>query len=171
MFSARRAVGLGLLAIALVGCGGVPSATEDFFAKASPIPTPLGVLVQFGPVSYTNWGEKNAHGEIRRTMDAGDFYFRGTFLRGDRGQKLRLEIQNVAEQLHNLSLPEQGVDQDILPGIGRVHVEVTFPQSDGVQFFCKYHTAQGMNGLLLVGGARLQSVASASPIPGPQTGE
>jgi plastocyanin len=29
-------------------------------------------------------------------------------------------------------------------------VTVTFPQSGELQFLCKYHTAQGMNGLLRV---------------------
>jgi hypothetical protein len=45
---------------------------------------------------------------------------------------------------------------------------VTFPQSGGLQFFCKHHTAQGMNGLLLVGDATPQSVGSPSPSPSPQ---
>ena len=165
MLSARRVVGLGVLAIALVGCGGVLSATADIFAPASPTPTPLGVLVQVGPVPYTFWGERNAHGEKTRTLDAGDFYFKGTFIRGDRGQTLTLEIQNVAEQFHNFSLPAQGLDQNIPPRTVRVNVAVTFPQSGGVQFFCKYHTAQGMNGMLLVGGATPQSIAIPKPQP------
>jgi plastocyanin len=165
MLSARRVLGLSVLAIALIGCGGAPPATADLFAKASPIPTPLGVLVQFGGVTYTNWGERNAHGENTRKLDAGDFYFSGTFLRGNRGQRLILEIQNVAEQFHNFSLPAQGLDQDIPPRTVRVNVAVTFPQSGGVQFFCKYHTAQGMNGLLLVGGVPLQSATIPKPQP------
>jgi plastocyanin len=96
-------------------------------------------------------------------MDAGDFYFKGTFIRGESGQELTLEIQNVADQVHNFSLPEQGLDQDIPPDSDRVDVDVRFPQSGGLQFFCKYHTARGMNGLLLAGQATPQSVASPQP--------
>jgi plastocyanin len=168
MLSARRLAGLAVLALALFGCGQASLANGEFFARASPIPTPLGVPFQIGQVTYTNWGEKNVHGEETRGMDAGNFFFRGTFFRGNRGQTLTLEIQNVTDRVHNFSLPAQGIDQDIPPGSGRVNVAVTFPQSGGLRFFCKYHAAQGMNGLLVVGGARLQSVAIPSPSPGPQ---
>jgi plastocyanin len=136
-----------------------------------------GELVQLGQVTYSNWGERDAEGERRRGLDAGDFYYKGTFIHGEPGQTLTLEINNVAGQVHNISIPGQAVDTDIPPDSARVNVDVTFPTSGGVQFFCKYHTARGMNGLLLVGDATPQSFAgppaagspqpAASPSPAP----
>jgi plastocyanin len=182
MLRVCRGLGLSLLAIALVGCGGSPSASKPSqgagasATKGSPVPkvSPIGrgqgELVQLGQVTYANWGERDAAGERRRGLDAGDFYFKGTFIQGDPGQTLTFEINNVAGQVHNLSIPGQGVDQDIPPGGARVNVDVTFPVSGGVQFFCKYHTARGMNGLLLVGDTTPQAFAGAQPVTSPQPG-
>jgi plastocyanin len=175
MFSARRVVGLGLLAVALVGCGGAPATSKppqgarSTVPKASSIDNPNGELVQIGQITYANWGVRDSIGDKTRELDAGDFYFKGTFIQGEPGQTLTLQINNPAEQVHNFSLPAQGLDRDIPPGIARVNVEVTFPDSGGLQFFCKYHTARGMNGLLLVGDVPPLSAVSPSPVPSPQT--
>ena len=93
-------------------------------------------------------------------MDAGDFYFKGTFIRGNPGQVLTMELKNVADQVHNFSLPAQGLNQDIPPkGHAPLSVAVTFPASGELQFLCKYHTAQGMNGLLRVSENKPESPA------------
>jgi plastocyanin len=189
MVSARCVLGLGVIAVALLGCSGAPPASKPgapaaskppqgagapaaksgAAPKPSPVPTPAGELVQIGSVTYANWGVRDAAGDPTRELDAGDFYFKGTFIQGEPGQKLTLAIQNVAEQVHNISLPMQGIDRDIPPKSGRVNMEVTFPGSGSVQFFCKYHTARGMNGLLLVGDVPPLAAASPSPVPSSQT--
>ena len=177
MFSARRLVGLGVLMAALIGCGGAPAVTKDRAAtepnppakdraatKPARTTTDSGELVQIGSVTYANWGHRDAREDKTRSLDAGDFYFKGTFIQGQPGQKLTLELKNVADQVHNFSLPTQGLDQDIPPRSDpRVNVDVTFPASGELQFLCKYHTAQGMNGLLLLSDAAPQSVAEPSP--------
>jgi plastocyanin len=162
MVSARRVLGLGVLTVALVGCGGMP-----FADKSTPTPPPAGELVQIGQVTYANWGVRDSVGDTTRELDAGDFYFKGTFIRGEPGQKLTLAISNTAAQVHNISIPGQGLDRDLPPSNSRVTVDVTFPDSGSVQFFCKYHTAQGMNGLLVVGDVPPLSAVSPSPVPSP----
>src|SRR5215208_6505794 len=157
MVSARWVLGLGVLAVALLGCSGAPPASKPGAPaaskppqgagapaaksaagpKGSPVPTPAGELVQIGSVTYANWGVRDAAGDPTRELDAGDFYFKGTFIQGEPGQALTLQIQNVADQVHNISLPAQGIDQDIPPKSGRVKVEVTVPDSSSVQYFCK----------------------------------
>ncbi len=149
MVRARRVLGMSVLAIALIGCVGAPSATTGFVVKPSPTARPAGELIQVGQVTYATWGERDVRGAKIREMDAGDSYFRGTFLRGEPGQQLILTIDNVANQGHNFSLPAQGLDQHLPPRSDRVDVVVTFPQSGGLQFFCKHHTAEGMNGCSL----------------------
>ncbi len=63
-----------------------------------------------------------------------------------------LEIENDSGTLHNISVVELHLDKNIPPK-SKVTVEVTFPQAGALHFFCKFHTAIGMNGALLVGDA------------------
>jgi plastocyanin len=44
-----------------------------------------------------------------------------------------------------------------------VVVEITFPSSGVVRFFCKFHMSRGMNGELLTGDAQPQAVSSQNP--------
>lgn len=80
-------------------------------------------------------------------VQANDYSFTPSILRGRPGQKVRLEIENESGTLHNISIPGQKLDKDIPPK-GRVVAEVTFPQTGVVRFFCKFHSALGMNGEL-----------------------
>ena len=69
------------------------------------------------------------------------------------GQKLKVEIENESSTLHSFTIPEQNLDMDIPPK-GKVLVEVTFPPSGVVRFFCRFHSALGMDGELLTGDAK-----------------
>lgn len=168
MFATRRVIGVGILAMTLIGCTGIPLPANKTLAKPSPPAGPTGELTQLGQITYANWGGRHASGMATFDMDAGDFYFKGTFIQGEPGQKLTLEIRNVAAQTHNFSLPAQGIDRDIPLLSARVNVDVTYPESGTVQFFCKYHTARGMNGQLLVGNAMPDTMANPSPDASPQ---
>ena len=66
------------------------------------------------------------------------------------GQKLKVEIENESSTLHSFTIPEQNLDMDIPPK-GKAVVAVTFPPSGVVRFFCKFHSALGMEGELLTG--------------------
>lgn len=66
------------------------------------------------------------------------------------------------EHVDNFSIPNQRVDKDIPPK-GKLLVEVTFPTSGVVRFFCKFHSALGMNGMLLTGDAKPLAVSVRNP--------
>jgi plastocyanin len=102
---------------------------------------------------------KDVSGLAEVDLEADEYYFEPAFLRGTPGQKLKLEIENESNTLHSFTIPEQKVDMDIPPK-GKIVVEVTFPQSGLVGFFCKFHSALGMNGELLTGDAKPQAVRS-----------
>ena len=176
MFSARRLVGLSVLMAALIGCGGAPAVTKDRAAtELIPPPRTGPRRSQHGPLPIRgNWSKS-----ARSRTPTGDI---GTPVRTKRvhwtraistskerssratRQKLTLELKNVADQVHNFSLPTQGLDQDIPPRSDpRVNVDVTFPASGELQFLCKYHTAHGMGRLLLLSDAGPQSVAEPCP--------
>jgi YVTN family beta-propeller protein len=90
--------------------------------------------------------------DVRAAAQAGvrvdDYYFAPTVLRGRPGQRLSLRVENAASTLHNLSATALGLDRD-LPPRGRAEVDVTFPASGSVPFFCKFHAPLGQNGLLV----------------------
>jgi plastocyanin len=56
-------------------------------------------------------------------------------------------------------VPDQHLDVNIPPK-GKVVVAIAFPSSGVVRFFCKFHSAKGMNGELLTGDAKPQAVRS-----------
>jgi plastocyanin len=168
-----------------------PAATRAAAPAASPGASPVasapanGEPVTVGGLTYNSFGFREAAGEAARDLDAGDFFFKGTFLRGNANQKLKLRVRNTGQGVHNLSIhanqklklrvrntgqgvhnlsiPAQGVDREIPTGGQRVEVEVTFPESGALRFFCKLHESRGMNGQLLVGEIEPQPVADASP--------
>ncbi len=93
--------------------------------------------------------------EMKLALEADDYSFAPAVLRGEPGQRVWLEVENASGMLHNLSIPEQQIDQDIPPH-GKVVVEVTIPQSGMVRFFCKLHAPLSMDGRLAAGEATLQ---------------
>jgi YVTN family beta-propeller protein len=135
-------------ALAPAGAPTGPAATAEPEARS----------ITLGTLTFSDHGTKDVKGQGELDLEADDYYFAPTFLRGAPGQKLTLEIENASGTLHNFSIPEQHLDQDIPPK-GKVKVEVTIPPSGAVRFFCKFHAALGMNGELLAGDAAPQSVS------------
>jgi YVTN family beta-propeller protein len=100
--------------------------------------------------AFSDHGTKDVNGLAELELEADDYYFAPTFLRGAPGQQLTLEVENESGTLHNLSIPELHIDQDIPPQ-GKAKVQITFPSSGTLRFFCKIHAAMGMNGELRAG--------------------
>jgi YVTN family beta-propeller protein len=113
---------------------------------------PGSAIVTVGGRTFSDHGTAVATERVKLNVEVDDYYFAPTFLRGKPGQKLMLEVQNGSGTLHNFSIPELQLDKNIPPK-SNVMVEVTFPQAGALHFFCKFHTAIGMNGALLVGNA------------------
>jgi plastocyanin len=134
--------------------------------RAAASPTAVaGTLIQLGGLSYADYGIREVARKTDQPMDAGDFYFKGTFLRGKPGQSLRLEIKNVTQQLHNFSIVGQEIDRDLPVDDQRHDIQVTLPESGALRFFCKYHADRGMSGQLLAGEIEPQPLAADGPSP------
>jgi len=112
--------------------------------------TETGKSLIIGGVSYADHGTKDVRNLSKLELEADDYYFSPTFLRGRPGQKLTLLVENEARTLHNISISSIGIDKDIPPK-GKVQFEVTFPASGVLAFTCKFHGALGMNGQLVAG--------------------
>jgi plastocyanin len=87
--------------------------------------------------------------ELELDNEGKTYYFEPTILKGTAGQKITLELSNEGSALHNFSITDQGIDQDV-PSEKKAEVTVTFPQSGTLVFFCKYHQTLGMVGALEV---------------------
>jgi YVTN family beta-propeller protein len=114
------------------------------------IPAPTAQAPTPGTMTISDHGTLAVKGQKAIELEADEYYFKPTFLQGAPGQRLTLEIENESGTLHNISLPEQHLDMDIPPK-GKVTVDVVFPTSGAVRFFCKFHEALGMHGALRVG--------------------
>jgi YVTN family beta-propeller protein len=129
--------------------GAAASAAPARAAKSSGKDKPITL----GSVTYVDHGTRDARGRAKLALEADDYYFSPTFLRGAPGQSLTLLVENEASTLHNLSIPALGIDKDIPPR-GKAQVDVTFPASGILVFSCKFHGPLGMNGQLVAGDAK-----------------
>ncbi len=130
--------------------GGSPSPSASVEASASPSQSESeGGPITVGSDTANNHGSKDVANLTSVEVEMDDFYFEPTVLTGAPGQKLTLELKNDSDAgtLHNFSLSDQNIDQDVLADQS-TDVTVTFPQSGFLEFFCKYHKASGMVGEL-----------------------
>jgi plastocyanin len=141
-----------ILALLFVGCG----SSEATKTRS------------LGSLTYNDHGTKAATGKTTFALEADSYYFEPTFIQGDAGKPLQLTIKNDSSATHNLSITNQGIDQDI-PAKGSITVTVTLPASGAIGFFCKFHTGQGMNGQLLAGTAQPQPLSNTSGPTGSPT--
>ncbi len=94
-------------------------------------------------------GTKDVSEESSVQLEQDNFYFEPTILKGSPGQELTIELSNEGSALHNFSIPDQSIDQDVQPDT-KGEVTVTLPDSGTLVFFCKYHQSKGMVGGLEV---------------------
>ncbi len=126
------------------------AATPSVPVKTVAAPASKEKSITLGGVTYANHGTKDVRSRSKLELEADDYYFSPTFLRGKPGQKLTLIVESEGNMLHNISIPALGIDKDVPPK-GKVQVDVTFPASGVLSFSCKFHGALGMNGQLLTG--------------------
>jgi plastocyanin len=109
-----------------------------------------GETVVLGGQRVTNHGTIDVGGQTIEDVHTQDFYFDPTVLTGSGGQTITISLDNSTSNVHNFSLPQQQIDQDV-PSGQSVEVSVTLPASGELVFFCKYHRSRGMLGALEAG--------------------
>jgi plastocyanin len=136
------------------GGGGGGGATPKASGGSEASGEEAGGTITLGGQSATNKGTKSVSGkdefDVEADNEGSTYYFEPTVLTGTAGQKIELEIENAGSVPHNFSLTEQSISQDVQPG-SKVKVDVTFPQSGQLVFFCRFHRGLGMLGALQVG--------------------
>ena len=76
-----------------------------------------------------------------------DYYFQPSQVVGKAGQKITLTLRNTGTHEHNFTLDSQHISKDVEAGQSAT-VTVTVPKSGTLTFYCKYHRARGMTGVL-----------------------
>ena len=142
-----------ILAVGMVAaaCGkgsGSASGSPSASGSASASSSGGGGQITIGSDKANNHGSQVVTGSTV-DVEQDDYYFGPTVLTGTAGQKVTITLDNHGTALHNFTLTDQGIDQDVQPGSSGT-VSVTFPQSGVLEFYCKYHRALGMVGELTV---------------------
>ena len=137
---------MGLLAAACSSGDGNGDSTTPAGGNPSAGESEMGTIT-IGSDSANDHGTKDVAGMDETSVELDDFYFEPTILKGTAGEQITLELENEGDALHNFTLSEQSIDQDVESG-GTETVTVTLPDSGQLEFFCKFHRGSGMVGAL-----------------------
>ena len=88
-------------------------------------------------------------GKSSFTIEQNNFFFSPATLDGSAGQKITFTVKNVGSSPHTFTVDSLNIDVTVEPGADTT-VDVTFPASGTVPFYCKFHKAVGMTGSLQV---------------------
>ena len=145
-------IALGATAFVVAGCG------DDESSRSSSTSAEDAQTIEVDGESATYKSTEPVSGDSIE-LEEDDYYFEPTVLTGDPGQKVTLDINNEGDNEHNLTIEDQGIDEDTDAG-GTATVDVEIPKSGVVQFFCSYHSSQGMRGALAVTGSEPKPAAA-----------
>ncbi len=116
--------------------------------------------VLIGGYEATNHGTTDVAGMPDFELELDDFYFGPTVLEGEAGQQLALGLHNEGGVSHTFTIDEAGIDEELPSGADGISIDVTFPDSGALVFYCAFHRGQGMLGALSVGGSLETAEAS-----------
>ncbi len=107
-----------------------------------------------GPVELSgevnNEGTEDATGSDTLELEADDFYFEPTFVKATPGSTLTITVGNEGDTDHTFTVDDQDIDSEVEPGAS-ADVQVTVPDDGTVNFYCRFHLAQGMQGAVFTG--------------------
>ena len=123
---------------------------------------------EIGGQEATYHGTTDVSGESGFELELDDFYFGPTVLEGESGQQLALGLYNEGDEHHTFTI-DGVVDEELPSGADGIEIDVTFPDSGALVFYCTFHRGQGMVGALSVDGS-LETGASGSSGVGDDSG-
>jgi plastocyanin len=157
-----RRVGLVALAVIVLmisaaACSkDTPSSTGSTGTTTTTVPTEEpsdsgggGGTIAIGDDQANDHGSADVTGTDETKLEQDNFYFNPTVLTGSAGQSLKIELDNEGSVPHTFTIDDQNVDVQVEPGED-ASVDVTFPDSGFVEFYCRFHRGSGMAGELKV---------------------
>ena len=155
------ALTVSIVALLFAGCGDNDDETTSAASEEAST-----VDVDGQPANYEGAGAVTG-GPVELEED--DYYFEPTVLTGDPGQRVTFEITNDSDEEHNITIEDQGIDEDTDPGESTT-VKAEIPDSGLTPFYCSYHEAQNMRGALAVTGSEPSASTEAETTPSPGGG-
>jgi len=95
-------------------------------------------------------GTEDATGSDSLEVEADDFYFGPTFIKATPGSTLTLTVTNEGDANHTFTVDDENIDTEVEPGAS-ADVDVTVPDDGSVNFYCRFHIGQGMQGAVFTG--------------------
>lgn len=145
----RLAVIVLLAAVMLSACGGGGGATGTKKAggttspqAATPAPPPVTL-----PGTVNNKGTRAGGDDVE--IKAEDFFFEPTFVRGEPGKAVIVTVKNEGKIQHTFTIDGIGVDEVISP-LDRKEIRVTLPPRGNLNYYCRFHRSQGMQGAFFI---------------------
>jgi plastocyanin len=131
----RKCLTAAVVTIAVLSIGGIAGASAP--AKQKP-PVKLKGDVNNKGVGKVSSGENE--------IEADNFYFEKTFLKGKAGSKVDVTVKNEGSTAHTFTIDAQNIDKTIQPG-DSVNVKVKIPSNGKpANFYCRFHVGSGMQG-------------------------
>jgi plastocyanin len=90
-------------------------------------------------------GTEDATGSSELELEADDFYFGPTYVKASPGSTLSVTIENEGDDPHTFTIDDQDIDVELESG-ATADAEVTVPDDGVVNFYCRFHRGQGMQG-------------------------
>jgi plastocyanin len=148
-----RMAGISLVLVVLVVAATACGSDGDTPPAQSPAGTASGGgeggTIQIGDDQANDHGQADATGQDELKVEQDNFYFEPTVITGAAGQALKIELDNEGSAQHTFTIDEQSIDVTVDPGEDAT-VDVTFPVSGIVEFYCRFHRGSGMAGGLEV---------------------
>jgi plastocyanin len=129
--------------LAFGACGGGDDGSDSSGSDGDDAPVALS-----GEVN--DEGTEDATGTTELELEADDFSFEPTFIRATPGDTLTLTVGNEGDASHTFTVDDQDIDTEVEPGAS-ADVEVTVPDDGTVNFYCRFHLGQGMQGAIFTG--------------------
>jgi plastocyanin len=79
-------------------------------------------------------------------VEADNFYFKKTFLKGKAGTTVSLKVKNEGSVAHTFTIDAQNIDKELQPGASAT-IKVKIPKNGKpANFYCRFHVGSGMQG-------------------------
>ncbi len=133
--------------------------------RLGPIAGLAGVVLMLALVAFTvvdvatTTNAETARGEAVVTMRGQSFVPRVLAIAP--GHEVTIRISNDSWLHHTFTVPAAGIDVELGPGQDAT-IHLTLPRGSSFQFFCRFHHASGMHGLLV-------GAPTTRPTGGPQS--
>jgi plastocyanin len=157
---AALAIATTIAALLLGGCGDDDGGGSDSSSSGGGSDAPVDLS---GEVN--DEGTEDATGTDSLELAADDFFFAPTFVQATPGSTLTFTVSNEGDASHTFTVDDQDIDTEVTSGES-ADVQVTVPDDGTVNFYCRFHLSQGMQGAVFTGsGAGSGAGGGSDPQP------